>query len=66
MSAAEVLTTRGAPAPARTGALPWRFLRSEPGITFGPPRNLAGLAVLAVVPIVLAIAIRVESGRQGA
>ena len=37
-------------------ALPGRFLRSELGIIFGRRRNLAGLAVLAVVPIILAIA----------
>jgi ABC-2 type transport system permease protein len=66
MSAAEVLTTREVPAPTRLRAQPGRFLRSELGIIFGRRRNLAGLAVLAVVPIVLAIAIRVESGRQGA
>src|SRR5918997_370565 len=66
MSAAEVLTTREAPAPTRLRAQPGRFLRSELGIIFGRRRNLAGLAVLAVVPIVLAIAVRVESGPQGA
>src|ERR687893_1417192 len=66
MSAAEVLTTREAPAPTRLRAQPGRFLRSELGIIFGRRRNLAGLAVLAVVPIVLSIAIRVESGAQGA
>jgi ABC-2 type transport system permease protein len=78
MSAAELLAT--SPVPARTRSLPvlrrflggrppsasWRFLRSELGIIFGRRRNLAGLAVLAVVPIVLSIAIRVESGAQGA
>jgi ABC-2 type transport system permease protein len=64
MSAAEVLAT--SEAPARSRALPGRFLGSELGIIFGRRRNLAGLAVLAVVPIVLSIAIRVESGAQGA
>src|ERR687893_686888 len=64
MSAAEVLVAR--PTPATTRTRPGRFLRSELGIIFGRRRNLAGLAVLAVVPIVLAIAIRVESGQQGA
>src|SRR5918997_3839850 len=64
MSAAEVLVAR--PTPATTRARPGRFLRSELGIIFGRRRNLAGLAVLAVVPIVLSIAIRVESGAQGA
>ena len=64
MSAAEVLAT--SQAPTRPRSLPGRFLRSELGIIFGRRRNLAGLAVLAVVPIVLSIAIRVESGAQGA
>ena len=64
MSAAEVLVARPTPAPTR--ARPGRFLRSELGIIFGRRRNLAGLAVLAVVPIVLAIAVRVESGASGA
>ena len=66
MSAAEVLATPEAPAPARSRSLPGRFLGSELRIIFGRRRNLAGLAVLAVVPIVLSIAIRVESGAQGA
>src|ERR687893_191915 len=64
MSAAEVLVAR--PTPATTRTRPGRFLRSELGIIFGRRRNLAGLAVLAVVPIVLAIAVRVESGASGA
>src|SRR5919112_205258 len=64
MSAADVLATPEAP--ARTRSAPGRFLRSELRIIFGRRRNLAGLAVLAVVPIVLSVAIRVESGAQGA
>src|SRR5215213_9649638 len=66
MSAAEVLATPAAPTRSRVRSRPGRFLRSELGIIFGRRRNLAGLAVLAVVPIVLSIAIRVESGAQGA
>ena len=66
MSAAEVIVTNRRPVTAPGRTLPGRFLRSELGIIFGRRRNLAGLAVLAVVPIVLAIAIRVESGAQGA
>src|ERR671911_2715062 len=68
MSAAEVMATtrEPVPAPAPVRAQPVRFLHSELGIIFGRRRNLAGLAVLAVVPIVLSIAIRVESGAQGA
>ncbi len=60
MSAAEVLATTREPATA-TRSLPGRFLRSELGIIFGRRRNLAGLAVLAVVPVIIAIAVRVAS-----
>ncbi len=42
-----------------------RFLASELGIIFGRRRNLAGLGVLAVVPIILAIAVRVSSPSGG-
>ena len=66
MSAAEVLATDRAPGPAPMRSRPGRFLRSELSIIFGRRRNLAGLAVLAAVPIILAIAVRVESGRSGA
>ena len=72
MSAAEVLATPGAtprPAPpARAAASPlgWlRFLRSELGIIFGRRRNLAGIAVLAVVPVVLAVAVKVSAPSGG-
>lgn len=67
MSAAELLTTDQAPAPSRRGAggLSLRFLSSELRIILGRRRNLAGLAVLAVVPILLAIAVRVESPGGG-
>lgn len=66
MSAAETLvvdptrTTRGT---AGTG----RFLRSELAIIFGRRRNLAGLAVLASVPIIVAVAVKASapSGGQG-
>ncbi len=60
MSAAEVLVVRGGAAPAKARVSP-RFLASELKIIFGRRRNLAGLAVLAVVPIILAIAVRVSS-----
>src|SRR5918997_121771 len=63
MSAAEVLVAR--PTPATTRARPGRFLRSELGIIFGRRRNLAGIAVLAVVPIVLAIAVKVSAPSGG-
>ena len=66
MSAAEVLATDQR-APARTGAggLSLRFLASELWIIGGRRRNLAGLAVLAVVPVLLAIAVRVSAPDSG-
>jgi len=66
MSAAEVLAT-DQQAPARTGAggLSLRFLASELWIIGGRRRNLAGLAVLAVVPVLLAIAVRVSAPDSG-
>jgi len=78
MSAAEVTTAPSSDrtgssvdtletAPARPrGGLSLRFLRSELQIIFGRRRNIAGLAVLAVVPIILAIAVSVSSpGNDG-
>jgi ABC-2 type transport system permease protein len=40
-----------------------RFLRSELRLIFGRRRNQAGMAVLAVVPIVIAIAVKVSAPR---
>ena len=61
MSAAEVLSV----AP-RSGSRPsLRFLTSELTIIFGRRRNLAGLGVLALVPIIMAVAIRVSSPSPG-
>ena len=74
MSAAEAdggrrRAPRGRPdgAPARAGrALPARFLRSELSIIFGRRRNVALLAVLAAIPVLLAVAIKLSSdGDQG-
>ena len=68
MSAAEVLDApaRTSTAPARPAPLGWlRFLRSELGIIFGRRRNLAGIGVLAVVPIVLAIAVKLSTPSGG-
>jgi ABC-2 type transport system permease protein len=62
MSAAEVLVVAPAVRPRRS----LRFLGSELKIIFGRRRNLAGLAVLAAVPIILAIAVKLSgSGRRG-
>lgn len=43
-----------------------RFFRSELWLIFGRRRNWAGLAVLAAVPIVIAIAVRVANPAEGA
>jgi ABC-2 type transport system permease protein len=45
--------------------LPLRFLFSELGLIFRRRRNLAGLAVLAVVPIILAVAVKSSGGGGG-
>ena len=58
MSAAEVLAVREV---ARPAWRPTRFLGSELRIIFGRRRNLAGMGVLAAVPIIVAIAVRVSS-----
>ena len=64
MSAAEVLATGRTPRSTHA-RLPARFLGSELRIIFGRRRNLAGLAVLSVVPIILAIAVRVSAPTRG-
>jgi ABC-2 type transport system permease protein len=60
MSAAEVLHL-GVPRRARVST---RFLRSELKIIFGRRRNIAGLGVLAAVPVILAVSIRLSSSGQ--
>ena len=61
MSAVDVLAV-GASPQARISP---RFLLSELKIIFGRRRNLAGMAVLAVVPVIIAIAIRSSGGDGG-
>jgi ABC-2 type transport system permease protein len=65
MSAAEMSAVATAPAVRRPPVVSTRFLRSELGMVFGRRRNLAILAVLAGIPIVIAIAIPVNDGRDG-
>ncbi|MFP5283230.1 MAG: ABC transporter permease, partial [Actinomycetes bacterium] len=68
MSAVEVLAVGpAAPEPqSRRGAHgSGRFLRSELGIIFGRRRNLAGLGVLAVVPIIVALAVKASAPGAG-
>lgn len=60
MSAAEVLHV-GIPRRARVST---RFLRSELKIIFGRRRNIAGLGVLAAVPVILAVSVRLSSSSQ--
>ncbi len=65
MSAAELLPAARTDRPPAS-PLGWlRFLRSELGIIAGRRRNLAGLGVLAVVPLVLAIAVRLSEPSGG-
>jgi ABC-2 type transport system permease protein len=61
MSAAELLAVRTAP---RARISP-RFLASELRIIFGRRRNIAGMGVLAVVPIIIAIVVKVSPGGGG-
>jgi ABC-2 type transport system permease protein len=42
-----------------------RFLRSELKIIFGRRRNIAGMGVLAAVPVMLAVSVRLSSPGQG-
>ena len=42
-----------------------RFLRSELRLIFGRRRNQAGLGILAVVPLILAITVRLSTPRPG-
>ncbi|WP_214317150.1 ABC transporter permease [Nonomuraea sediminis] len=48
--------------PARTPWAFWRLLGSELGLTFRRPRNLGILAVLACVPILFGVGLRLAAG----
>jgi ABC-2 type transport system permease protein len=56
-------TTAGPVRPARPPST--RFFRSELWLIFGRRRNQAGMAVLAAVPIIIAIAIKVSGPSSG-
>src|SRR4029453_14941493 len=60
MSAAELIVV-GAPPRVRIST---RFLRSELKIIFGRRRNIAGMGVLAAVPVILAVSARLSSSGQ--
>ena len=62
MSAAEAART--APVGVTRGPSP-RFLRSELRLIFGRRRNLAGLGVLAAVPIIIALAVKYSGSPRG-
>ena len=62
MSAAEAART--APAGVTRGPS-LRFLRSELRLIFGRRRNLAGLGVLAAVPIIIALAVKYSGSPRG-
>jgi ABC-2 type transport system permease protein len=68
MSVAEAPAASGGGAPA--GVIPsrafsTRFFRSELLLIFGRRRNWVGMAVLAVVPVILGIAVKVSTPRGG-
>ncbi len=65
MSAVDVAAATIPIGPTRRTRISSRFLRSELRIIFGRRRNQAGLAVLAVVPIIIAIAVRATVRRRG-
>lgn len=55
-----------APPPSSSVRHVARLLASEAGLTFRRPRNLAMLGVLAVVPVLVGVAVRLASGDAGA
>ncbi len=62
MSAAEsVQAVPSTVRPTRVRRLSSRFLRSELKLIFGRRRNIAGLCVLAAVPIILAVSIKLSN-----
>lgn len=65
MSAAEVLAPAWEPAPGPGRRPSTRFFRSELWLIFGRRRNWAGLAVLAAVPVIVAVAVRLASPEPG-
>jgi len=62
VSAAE---TAPVPAAAPTRGPSLRFLRSELKLIFGRRRNIAGLGVLAAVPIIIALAVKYSGSPRG-
>lgn len=67
MSAVELSATgaSGSPAVVTPRRLSTRFFRSELWLIFGRRRNWAGLAVLASVPVILAVAVKLAAPEPG-
>lgn len=66
MSAAEsVQAAPGRIRPVKVRRLSGRFLASELRLIFGRRRNIAGLGVLAAVPIIIGLAVRYSGGPRG-
>lgn len=65
MSAVESPAAVPAPAARRRSSPSTRFLRSELRLIFGRRRNQAGLVVLALVPITIAVAVKLSSPSGG-
>jgi ABC-2 type transport system permease protein len=61
MSAVDTAVPPAAPAGVRFRRPNTRFLRSELWLIFGRRRNWAGLAVLAVVPVIIAVAVKLTA-----
>jgi ABC-2 type transport system permease protein len=67
----ELSDRRDSTTPTSTVARPLRhvstrFLRSELGLIFGRRRNQAGMGILAVVPLMIAITVKLSKPRPGA
>jgi ABC-2 type transport system permease protein len=65
MSAAESTRPTTSLAPTRPRPLSTRFLRSELTIMFGRRRNIAILAVLGAIPLLIGIAVKATGGGGG-
>src|SRR3954465_12337865 len=68
MSTSEIVERGRRPVAAPAGPVPrptFRLLRSELRLVFGRRRNIALLAALACVPILIAVAIRLAGGAGG-
>ncbi len=65
MSVADVTPRRPAPTRRRTAAASLRLLRSEARLIAGRRRNQAGILVLASVPILVAVALKLSAPREG-